>query len=62
MPQKINKQTKNNNRKRTFVIKTFLKIYVQLKIIKTKSRSRDYYIMMLKLRKLVFTCICAIKM
>ena len=27
-------------------------IYIQLKIIKTKSRSRDYYIMMLKLSKM----------
>ena len=27
-------------------------MYIQLKLIKTKSRSRDYYIMMLKLSKM----------
>ena len=36
-------------------------MYIQLKIIKTKSRSRDYYIMMLKLSKMYLHVIAWLK-
>ena len=42
-----------------FSLKTYVQIYTQLKIIKTKNRSPDYYIMLAKQN--VFTCVCTIK-
>ena len=46
MPRKINKLIKIIIEGEDFSLKAYIKIYTQLKIVKSKSRSGDYYIIL----------------